>query len=291
MLSTWGGHYAAGRMRSAYKRQALDGREDSLMVTAAAPRLAHGQGTLSGFLRPAGAGAASAAAAVPGTGPACPRGFQLPDEQLGAPACKGGGPQEGSRQLVACGGWTGQPGGPAAACLASSSGPVAQTGGGTDPSFNPTHDKVKGHVGAAAGTGRQATLDGCFAAHGPGTTAATAPEQRIGSGSGIRGGTREEGAPGNSPLAARDTNALALGVFAGEGDRAASTASALAKQPGCQGDRLSSTALDAGVFASDGDAVVCAALLPPALAKRPLCQGKKPGSELPNSNAKRLRAD
>lgn len=291
MLCAWGGHSAVGRLRSADKRQALDGREDSLMVTAAAPRPAHGQGTLAGFLRPAGAGAASASAAVPGTGPACSRAFRVFDEQLGAPACKGGGSQEGSRLLVACGGWTGQPGGPGAACLAPGSGPVAQTGVGTDLGFKAIHSQVKGHVGPAAGTDRQGTLDGCFAAHGPGTkgSAATAAEQRIGSGSEFGGGTREEGAPGNSPLAARDTNALASGMFAGEGNRAASTSSALAKQPGCQGNGLSSTAPDAGVFASEGDAVCCAAL--PALAKRPLCQGKKPGSELPNSNAKRLRAD
>ncbi len=55
--------------------QALDGREDSLHVTAAAPRPLYGQGTLSAFLRPPGAAGAAGAgrsgtAALPAAAPA-----------------------------------------------------------------------------------------------------------------------------------------------------------------------------------------------------------------------------
>lgn len=126
--------------------QALDGREDSLHVTAAAPRPLYGQGTLSAFLRPQPGGAAAAggagrpgAAAVPAAAPA--RAPRL--GELGPARGAAGGAAPGARGAGVCAladglplpGELAEPAGPAGRARApweggaAAPGPWAGTGG------------------------------------------------------------------------------------------------------------------------------------------------------------------
>lgn len=207
--------------------QALDGREDSLHVTAAAPRPPPGQATLSGFLLPA-----AGAARGPGHAPGAPA----------RPASALAGARDVSHQ-PAMGGQPEQAGGPAASR-------PAVPGPGTLPGqLNPAASAGAARKPCA---GRQATLDGRFAPPATGPPAArdapvavrcpggvapsgsSAPAGRAASttaaGEGLGQGLGlGQARPGSGPLAARDTNALASGVFAGQG--AAADACAAPQQP------------------------------------------------------------
>ena len=219
--------------------QALDGREDSLHVTAAAPRPPPGQAILFGFLLPA-------AGAAHGPGPA----HGAPPR----PASALTGARDGSHH-PAKGGQPEQAGGPAAArpgTLPGKLNPAACAGAAGKPC-----------------AGRQATLDGRFAPLATGAPAVRdapvnvlcpggvapsgAPAGRAASMTAAGGGLRQglglgQARPGSGPLAARDTNALASGVFAGQG--AAADACAAPQLPAKRLQRDSAALSDSAVDGS-----------------------------------------
>lgn len=200
--------------------QALDGREDSLHVTAAAPRPPPGQATLSGFLLPA-AGAAHGPGHAPGAPPrptsglAGARDGRRPSAQ-GAQPEQAGGPAATRPAVHEPGALPGKPN-PAASAGAAGK-PCAGRQGTLDGRFAPPAARdapvAVRHPGGAASSGSGAP------AGRAGTS--TAAGQGVGQGLG-------QARPGSGPLAARDTNAFASGVFAAQ--HVATDACAAPQQP------------------------------------------------------------